>query len=254
MFLPLAPVSELTNLAASTDQLVLLHIAHLQMTGKITLDWKLVAEQLTDYTSGEAIKQHLQKVRNARICLGMAVPPQPPKRGAPARDDEASNTFPETAKGLVYFSEPKAKKKQANGSATKGATTSQSAKPTQVATSASASAKVSGSNTKNSKTAQDKNKSAQTVPKSNKKRALVKEEEDDDDDDMDDDESPLKRISLRPATKTVNYRDCGEEDDDSEEEEEEDDNIPAMNIPVNTQAAPQMAAPPRGFPSKDGMS
>lgn len=58
-----------------TDQHVLLAVEYVCARDGIPVPWEAVAEIITPHLSGEAIKQHLAKVRKARVSDDLPVPP-----------------------------------------------------------------------------------------------------------------------------------------------------------------------------------
>nr|POE56761.1 hypothetical protein CFP56_33733 [Quercus suber] len=62
--------------AGDIDQLVLLCVDHVCTKQGISIPWDLVGKEINDTLTGEAIKQHLVKVRKARETHGQQVPPK----------------------------------------------------------------------------------------------------------------------------------------------------------------------------------
>ncbi|KAK4501225.1 hypothetical protein PRZ48_007032 [Zasmidium cellare] len=58
------------------DQLVLLCIEYIVGREGVELDWDLVAKEVEPYCTGEAIKQHLSKLRAARLSASQKNPPK----------------------------------------------------------------------------------------------------------------------------------------------------------------------------------
>ncbi|KAF2159847.1 hypothetical protein M409DRAFT_29657 [Zasmidium cellare ATCC 36951] len=58
------------------DQLVLLCIEYIVGKEGVDLDWDAVAKEVEGFATGEAIKQHLSKLRAARVTAGQKVPPK----------------------------------------------------------------------------------------------------------------------------------------------------------------------------------
>lgn len=61
---------------AEKDQLVLLCIEYIVGKEGVDLDWDAVAKEVEGFATGEAIKQHLSKLRAARVNAGQKVPPK----------------------------------------------------------------------------------------------------------------------------------------------------------------------------------
>ncbi|KAF2719577.1 hypothetical protein K431DRAFT_305018 [Polychaeton citri CBS 116435] len=61
---------------ASLDQLVLLYVDYICIQKGITIPWDDIARCIQPFLSGDAIKQHLAKVREAREVEGRPVPPK----------------------------------------------------------------------------------------------------------------------------------------------------------------------------------
>lgn len=70
----LLEASILTAFPADEDQQLLLATEAVIIEGTVELDWNLVGEKMPQMVTGEAIKQHLYKVREARESAGMVTP------------------------------------------------------------------------------------------------------------------------------------------------------------------------------------
>ncbi|KAF7186205.1 hypothetical protein HII31_12447 [Pseudocercospora fuligena] len=68
------------------DQLTLLCVEYIVTTEGVPLDWEKVANVISDTVSGEAIKQHLFKLRKAREEAGLPVPPAIDRKARKARN------------------------------------------------------------------------------------------------------------------------------------------------------------------------
>lgn len=67
-------IPTLTAFTADEDQQLLLATEAVIIEGTVELDWNLVGEKMPQQVTGEAIKQHLYKVREARESAGMVTP------------------------------------------------------------------------------------------------------------------------------------------------------------------------------------
>lgn len=129
----------LTILAADVDQLVLLTVDHVCVKQGIPIPWDDVARQIEPHLTGEAVKQHLAKVRNFREANGRKVPekldkgarrkaklaptadPMTPAKGGRAKkikneegDDEDADT-PAKGASLLWHGTPKKTKAPKSG-------------------------------------------------------------------------------------------------------------------------------------------
>ncbi|EME82451.1 uncharacterized protein MYCFIDRAFT_208121 [Pseudocercospora fijiensis CIRAD86] len=92
------------HVAADEDQLALLCVEYIVTTQGVPLDWNEVAKVHSDNTSGEAIKQHLSKLRKAREEADLLVPPPIDRKSTAARKARGrkrkAETIPEEYDGV----------------------------------------------------------------------------------------------------------------------------------------------------------
>ena len=81
---------QLMLFAASVDQHVLLAVDAVCTEQGTPIPWDDIAKSISPFLSGEAIKQHLAKVRKAREEVGQPVPPKP-KKGSRRKSDKGPN-------------------------------------------------------------------------------------------------------------------------------------------------------------------
>lgn len=206
-----------TNLlAASVDQWVLLMVDYICAREGVNIPWDTIANEIRDWMSGEAIKQHLVKLRNTRERAGLPVPPKlerSARRRANAKgssqstptghsgDDEVGDS------SLLWLPPPK-----------KGARTPRTGTP-----------KTPKSNKKaqNEEDNEDENDEDVTSAKSKKstaKRDSASFSRKDSDPDFDTPSKRFKTNSLR-ARALVNYKEQLEGDEDGDDDDEDDSHL-----------------------------
>lgn len=97
---------------AEKDQLVLLCVEYIISKHGIELDWNAVGKEIEPYLTGEAIKQHLSKLRVARDEAGQKNPPKLDRKAVNAARKKANPLLDTTSKAPKAPKTPKRRVKQ----------------------------------------------------------------------------------------------------------------------------------------------